>query len=176
MPFERPSKRTSFELPKGLGCCLLCPRAKGRQKWLKRAKNKLAGRRRRKPADSQKCAQDAPSIIFVASGICPSRAKDINLPGTSSPAARTQKKRSKTRRPNQKSTPQCPDVNLSATLMIKTSPRCKANVNQCKLFQHFVLRLFLDPDTRNYATFSTLRAEFQYQTILHFVLCPVVSD
>ena len=71
------------------------------------------------------------------------------------------------------STLQPPDVNFSSTFNPKPSPSRKANVNQCKLFSHFVLNRFCTPEGRNYATFSTLRVDSRYQTISHFVLCPV---
>lgn len=60
-------------------------------------------------------------------------------PGTGNPSARTQKKAAKPAARRHFPTLQPPRVNFLLPPGLKTSPRCKANVNQCKLFSHFVL-------------------------------------
>ena len=74
------------------------------------------------------------------------------------------------------STFQPPHVNFHPTFSPENRSSCKANVNQCKLFSHFVLSHLHTPEGRNYSTFSTLRVLSQYQTISHFVLRPIHLD
>ena len=97
----------------------------------------------------------------------------VSLPGTGKPSRPDTKKAAKPAARRHFSTIQPPRVNFQLPPGLKTSPRCKANVKQCKLFSHFVLSRFPAPDARNYATFSTLHIESWYQAISHFVLRPI---
>ena len=83
------------------------------------------------------------------------------------------KKAAKPAARHQKTTIQAPRVNFQPTFNPENRSSCKANVNQCKLFSHFVLSHLHTPEGRNYSTFSTLRVLSQYQTISHFVLRPI---
>ena len=97
-------------------------------------------------------------------------------PGTGKPRRPDTKKAAKPAARHQKSTIQPLHVNFQPTFSPENRSSCKANVNQCKLFSHFVLSHFHASEVRNYTTFSTLHTDFQYQTISHFVLCPVSVD
>lgn len=127
-------------------------------------------------APVDKCAamtKNAPKTRPVSFSWLQEKGPTTLPPGTGKPSRPNTKKAAKPAARRHFSTLQPPYVNFSSTFNPKTSPSRKANVNQCKLFSHFVLNRFCTPESRNYATFSTLRADSQYQTISHFVLCPV---